>query len=103
VQDRIDFSQMRSALASISSAVGDGYLVSCAWDGNLMRVCVGKAENDPAEWRKPWVMTFDSEEDYSADASGLVQQLAHGAKAWFGSEKDKADEIERLLKLAASK
>lgn len=99
----MNFSAMRAALRTISEAVGEGYLVSCAWDGSLMRVAIGRVADGPDSWRKPWVMTFDSEADYSSDPAKLIADLAHGAKAWFGSPKDQADEIERLLKAVAAK
>lgn len=99
----VNFADMREVLRTISAAVGPGYLVSCAWDGQLMRVSVGRRSDDPAEWRKPWVTTFDSEADYSLDPAKIIDELAHGAKAWFGTPKDQSDEICRLLELVAAK
>jgi hypothetical protein len=78
----LNFSDMRAALQTISDAVGEGYLVSCSWDGSLMRVTIGRCANT-SEWRQPWVMTFDSEDDYSIDPAKLIADLAHGAKAYF--------------------
>lgn len=95
---------MRAALQRISRAVGDGYLVSCSWNGSLMSVTIGRScAYSPETWRKPWVMSFDRESDYMLDPDALIAELAHGAKAWFGSSKDQAGEIERLLKRAATK
>lgn len=99
----VNFSDMRTALRTISEALGDGYLVSCSWNGSLMRVAIGRVADDPNSWRKPWVMTFDSEADYSSDPAELIANLVHGAKVWFGSSKEQADEIERLYRLAVAK
>jgi hypothetical protein len=88
---------LRAALGVISEAVGDGYLVSCSWDGLLMRVAIGRRADNPDDWRKPWVMTFDTEADYSIDSTKLIADLVDGAKAWFGASKEQAGEIERSL------
>lgn len=82
----LNFSDLRAALRSISEAVGDGYLVSCWWDGLLLRVSIGRRVNEPETYRKPWVMTLDSEADYSMDSARLVADFAHGALVWFGTE-----------------
>lgn len=97
------FSDMRAALRTISGVVGEEYLVSCSWDGALMRVTIGRRADAPNSWRKPWVMTLDSEDDYSIDPAKLVTDLAHGAKAWFGLSKEQADELERLFRLVVAK
>lgn len=83
----LNFSDMRVALQTISEAMGKGYLVSCSWDGSLMRIAIGRRAEPPAEWRKPWVMTFDNEADYSIDPAKLIADLANGALIWFGSPK----------------
>lgn len=87
----MNFADMRASLQAISEVVGEGYLVSCSWDGSLLRVSIGRCA-DPHEWRKPWVMTLDSEADYSTDPAKLIADFAHGAKVWFGSPKEQTDD-----------
>lgn len=99
----VNFAAFRAMLKAIGDHLGEGFLVSCSWDGQLLRVAVGRRSDSPDAWRKPWVMTFDEETDYAADPAKLVSELTSGARAWFGASKAEADEIERLLVLARSK
>lgn len=78
----MNFAEMRAALQAISAEVGEGYLVSCSWDGSFLQVTVGRRA-EGMNWRKPWVMTFDSEDDYLIAPEKLIADLARGAKVWF--------------------
>jgi hypothetical protein len=80
--DEIDLTAMRAQLTAISKRVGDGFLISCAWDGEVMRVSAGKVPGD----RRPWVMTMDCESDYQIDHEWLIAEFASGVRQWFAGE-----------------
>lgn len=68
------FTEMRSRLREISAAMDGDYLVSASLRGDVLMVSVGREER-LGNWKKPYVLTFDSEDDYSLDPQMLIVRL----------------------------
>jgi hypothetical protein len=83
----VNFADMRAMLQHIGKVMGEGYLISCSWSDDVLRVCVGVRDSGDGTWRRPWCLTFDSPDDYAANPYALIAELVSGAKAWF-SQKD---------------
>ncbi len=73
---------IRIQLMAINERLGDGWVISASWDGKALSL-MARPKNVPAPFKRPWVMTMESEDDYALDPSKLIERFAAGAKQWF--------------------
>lgn len=95
----IDFVDIQSFLISIRSRLQPDCIASISWDGKNLKVTAAK----PSSELRPWVMTFDSEDDFDIDPELLIKQFTDGAKAYFGTGPEQADYLNGLMRQAEAK
>lgn len=82
----INFTVLRLILRDIKSRCGnEPCLVSATWDDAYLHITLAR----PHSGRPPFIMTFDDEEDFKADANKIMDDFVAAASKWFVPDEER--------------